>query len=207
MLLTVTTSAPTPSADLLDADLINADLIDAVRAVDGVRAVASSAEAGVLRVELADGTDEKAVGAMVDTVLQERFGLTAEAEAEDEIGPMPADGRLSLERLVLTTGRGARAEVLIGLDGRSASGAASTEGATEAIATALLLSLEELTEDAVIGTIENVREDSDGVARVRLRLDVDGAEVIATGEAAVVRSRAQAVVRALLVAIEPHLPE
>jgi hypothetical protein len=197
MLPTVTTSAPAPSDEL----------IDAVRALDGVRAAASAAEPGVLRVELVDGADEQAVGAVVDALLRDRFGVTSETVVEDEIGPMPADGRLGLERLVLTSGGGARAEVLLGLDGRTAPGAADADGAAEAIAAALLLALEELTEDAVIGTIDNVREDSDGVARVRLRLDVDGAEVVATGEAAVVRSRVQAVVRALLVAIEPHLPD
>ena len=194
----MTTSAPAPSDEL----------IDAVRAVDGVSEVTRVPEASsALRVGLVDGTDERAVGAMVDAVLRDRFGLASETETVDEIGPMPADGRLCLERLVLTRGRGVRAEVVLGVDGRSAPGAASAEGASEAIGTALLLALEELTEDAVIGTIENVRDDSDGVARVRLRLDVDGAEVTTTGEAAVVRSRAQAIVRALLVAIEPHLPD
>ena len=98
------------------------------------------------------------------------------------------------------------ARVGMSLDGRSAPGSAEAESAAEAVGAAILLALEELTEDAVIGTIDGVRVDSDGIARVRLRLDVDGTEELAEAEAAVLRSAPQAVVRAVLTAVEPHLP-
>ena len=204
------------TSSTLSAD--SPDLLAALADLDGVDGVTPEA-ADALRVRLNGDQDQRAVSTSIATVLRERFGVSgARTSTVEEIGAIEGEGRLALERLVLVAGNGgATADVVVRLDDRTAPGSASSSGAgpaasTEAeaagaaITTALLLALEELTEDAVIGGIERVGIDSDGVARVRLRLDVDGADVPASGEAAVIRHRPQAVVRAVLAAVEPHLP-
>jgi len=109
--------------------------------------------------------------------------------------------------------------VSVALDERVAPGAASVAAgsglgvddpsgpADAAVATALLLALEELTEDAVIGSVESIAfPDGGGTASVRLRLDIDGAEVEAEASVPVLGHRPQALARAVLAAVEPHLP-
>jgi hypothetical protein len=183
------------------------DLVAALRQVPGIGAVTAD-RSGALRIDLADDADAETVRSSVLAVTEQRFGPGASTVTAERIGPVTADARLALEELVLTDLAPERtaAEVSMTLEGRSATGAAEAAVASEAVVTAILLALEELTEDAVIGTIESARIDSDGIARVRLRLDVDGTEEAAEAEAAVLRSAPQAIVRAVLTAVEPHLP-
>lgn len=183
------------------------ELLAALREVDGVGSAVGE-PSGDVRLDLHPDADAARVEAAVAALLADRFGIAgATPDLIERMGPVSADGRLSLEELELTHRVGTvTARVVTSLEGRSASGVADAGSAAEAVTTAILLSLEELTEDAVIGTIEGVRVDSDGIARVRLRLDVDGTEEAAEAEAAVLRSEPQAVVRAMLTAVEPHLP-
>jgi hypothetical protein len=185
----------------------SADLLAALHEIDGVRSVVGE-QSGALRLDLHPDADASRVDAAVATLLADRFGINgATTDALERMGPVVADGRLAVDELELTERGGAvAARVAMNLEGRSVPGAAEADSAAEAVTTAILLALEELTEDAVIGTIDSVRVDSDGIARVRLRLDVDGAEETAEAEAAVLRSVPQAVVRAVLTAVEPHLP-
>ena len=183
------------------------DLLAALREIDGVESVLGE-PSGAWRLDLRSDADATRVDAAVAGLLSDRFGLVgATTDLVERMGPVVADGRLAVEELELVDRPGAvSARVGMSLDGRSAPGSAEAESAAEAVGAAILLALEELTEDAVIGTIDGVRVDSDGIARVRLRLDVDGTEELAEAEAAVLRSTPQAVVRAVLTAVEPHLP-
>jgi hypothetical protein len=85
-----------------------------------------------------------------------------------------------------------------------APGTTSSQGVFRAVAEATLRAVEELTEDAVIGRVETL-EVGDG-ASVTLVLDVDGEEVSAFGQSAVHSDPRQAIVRAVLAAVTPHLP-
>jgi hypothetical protein len=194
-----------------DITVESPELLSALAELDGVATVVPDAAADGVRVELREGAVERDVATAAEALLHERFGVAgATTSTVEEIGVIEGEGRLALERLVLTVADGgARADVLVRLDDRCAPGSAAGDGSADAgaaITGALLLALEELTEDAVIGSIERAGVDGDGVARVRLRLDVDGSDVPASGEAAVIRHRPQAVVRAVLAAVEPHLP-
>jgi hypothetical protein len=183
------------------------EILAALHDVDGVDAVVGE-PSGALRLDLHPNADATRVDAAVTALLADRFGIAgATTDLLRRMGPVAADGRLTLDDLELSSRADhVVARLAVSFDGRSAPGAAEAETAAEAVTTAILLALEELTEDAVIGTIEGARVDSDGIARVRLRLDVDGAEEPAEAEAAVLRSEPQAVVRAVLTAVEPHLP-
>jgi hypothetical protein len=194
-----------------DLSVNSSELLAALAELDGVAAVTPDTAADGVRVELREDAVESDVSTAAEALLHGRFGISgASSSRVEEIGGIDGEGRLALERLVLTVGdAGARADVLVRLDDRCAPGSAAADvsaDAGSAITSALLLALEELTEDAVIGSIERAGIDGDGVARVRLRLDVDGSDVSASGEAAVIRHRPQAVVRAVLAAVEPHLP-
>lgn len=184
------------------------ELIAALRQLPGVGDVGGD-PSGALRIDLTADADAAAVRAAVTTLATERFGPGVRTDSVERMGPVSGDARLALDELVLTESAGGRtsAQVRMSVEGRSAAGTAEADGAADAVVTAILLALEELTEDAVIGTIESARVDSDGIARVRLRLDVDGTEEPAEAEAAVLRSAPQAIVRAVLTAVEPHLPE
>lgn len=187
---------------------VPADLLVALRQVPGVLDASVDAAARV-RLELVDGAGEPAVVEAVAEVARRFGGEVADASRIDEVGPISADGRLALESLALTAADGrVRADVLLGLDGRSAAGTGEgpdEPAAAQAVTAALLLALEELTEDAVIGTVEKA-EITDGTAAVRLRLDVDGNEVLAEGAAPVRTHAPQALVRAVLAGLDPHLP-
>jgi hypothetical protein len=204
----VTTEAPTtPSTDLLAA------LADLDGVVD-VTPDSAGGQAGRLQLTLADGADESRVLADTEALLASHVGPgSRRLGAVEEIGRVNGDGRLALEQLRLVlTDESVAASMTLALDDRTAQGAAevSRVGDTamaEVVVGAALLALEELTEDAVIGTVERAAVDDDGVARIRLRLDIDGTDVPAEGEASVLAHRPQAVIRAVLAALEPHLPD
>lgn len=195
---------------------LSPDLLTTLADLDGV-ADASTDEAGGragrLRLTVADGADEQRVLAEVEALLTAWVGGgTRRVGVVEEVGRISGDGRLALEQLRLVTSDSeVTASLTLALDDRTATGAAGIgrpgdAAMAEALVGAALLALEELTEDAVIGTVERAAVDDDGVARIRLRLDVDGTDVAAEGEASVIAHRPQAVVRAVLAAIDPHLP-
>lgn len=212
----MTTEAPTtPSTDLLAA------LADLDGVADVVTDPADGHEGhdvhdgheGRVRLTVAGGADEQRVLAEAEALLMARVGAgTRRVGVMEEVGRISGDGRLALERLcVVTSEAGVRASMTLALDDQMAAGSAELgrSGDTamaEAVVGAALLALEELTEDAVIGTVERAALDDDGVARIRLRLDIDGTDVAAEGEASVLAHRPQAVIRAVLAALEPHLP-
>jgi hypothetical protein len=195
------------------------ELLDAVAEIPGVNGASFDAEeAGLLRVDLHADAAAETVHRAVDALLLERFGLPGQAQRlEETTGTLSADddrlrvGRLAVDRLVVRADDDATSvTVRLSLDGRSAPGAAEDDGAADAsraIVSALLLALEELTEDAVIATIEDLDfVDGGETVNVRLRLDVDGSEIVASGSASVLTHSPQAVARAALSAVEPHLP-
>ena len=176
-----------------------------------------------LRLDLRDDADEAAVRAALAEVLRSRTSAEpGEVRRRETVDSSGADGgRLALDRLVLTAGPSAgSAEVVVALDDRVAPGSASVPGradvedgvttigvADSAVVTALLLALEELTEDAVIGSVEQISfPDGGETASVRLRLDVEGSEVLAEASVPVLGHRPQSLARAVLAAVEPHLP-
>ncbi len=195
------------------------ELFGALEQIPGVSAVGlDSGPDSWLRVDLYESADEAAVRAALADVLRARTsGEPAEIRRQETVGSSGADGsRLALDRLVLTSGASVgSAEVSVALDDRLAPGSAPVSLAEDAeageadtaVATALLLALEELTEDAVIGSVEEITfPDGGGTASVRLRLDVDGSEVPAEASVPVLGHRPQALARAVLAAVEPHLP-
>jgi hypothetical protein len=203
------------------------ELLAAVAGIPGVDRVAFDAdEAGLLRVDLRTDAEPDAVHAAVDTLLGERFGVPGQPLwTEETTGSFSAAGgrlsvgRCSVDRLVLREeAETTSATVVLSMDGRSAPGSAvqnpRDDGADEkaldgsrVVVSALLLALEELTEDAVIATVEALEfVDGGETVQVRLHLDVDGSEIVSTGSAPVLVHRPQAVARAVLAAVEPHLP-
>jgi hypothetical protein len=190
------------------------EILTAVGELPGVdRVTLDPDDVGLLRLDLHADAAEEAVMSVVEAMLRDRFGVVpSEARLVESTGPLSAvNGRLVVERLVLSSAGGAHtAEVVLTLDGRSAPGSAAGTGslpAVTAVVSALLLALEELTEDAVIATIEDVTfSDGDETATVQLRLDVDGSDIVASGTAPLIAHRPQAVARAVLAAVEPHLP-
>lgn len=198
-----------------------AEVLAALEQIPGVSSagVASGVDAGDgqwLRLDLRDDADEAAVrAAMADLFRGRSFAEPDEVRRQETVDARGADGgRLSLDRLALSSSpTSGAATVSVALDDRVAPGSASLPGDPHgeavdlAVATALLLALEELTEDAVIGSVESIGfPDGGSTASVRLRLDVDGSEALAEASVPVLGHRPQALARAVLAAVEPHLP-
>jgi hypothetical protein len=207
------------------------DVLLALRSVPGVRSADIGDDdeggAGLLRLDLAADVDEVEVAASVGRLLRERFGLGVDAghvqmvEAAENFAapfiPSPsgeANLRASAEigvavMNVTSAGRKVVVSIVLRREGREfrgeAQGTTSVNGVFRAVAEATLHALEELTEDAVIGRLE-VLEVADQVL-VTLVLDVDGVEITATAQSEVHSDPRQAVVRAVLAAVQPHLPE
>jgi hypothetical protein len=207
------------------------DVLLALRSVPGVRSADIGDDddggAGLLRLDLAGDVDEVEVAASVGRLLRERFGLGVDAgqvqmvEAAENFAapfiPSPsgeANLRSSAEvgvAVMNVTSVGRKVVVTIvlrraGLEFRGeASGTTSANGVVRAVAEATLHAIEELTEDAVIGRLEVL--EVAGQVLVTLVLDVDGVEITATAQSEVHSDPRQAVVRAVLAAVQPHLPE
>ena len=86
-----------------------------------------------------------------------------------------------------------------------APGSTSSHGVHRAVAEATLHAIEELTEDAVIGRLESLEVGEQVL--VTLVLDVEGVEITSSAQSEVEADPRQAVVRAVLAAVQPHLPE
>jgi hypothetical protein len=207
------------------------DVLLALRSVPGVRSADIGDDdeggAGLLRLDLAGDVDEVEVAASVGRLLREQFGLGVDAghvqmveAAENFAAPLipsqPGDahsGALADVQVavmnVTSAGRKVVVTIVLRRAGREfrgeAPGTTSANGVFRAVAEATLHAIEELTEDAVIGRLE-VLEVSDQVL-VTLVLDVDGVEITASAQAEIHSDPRQAVVRAVLAAVQPHLPE
>jgi hypothetical protein len=200
------------------------DVLAALRSIPGVRSAEIGQDddggEGVLRLDLAADVDEVEVAASVGRLLRERFGLGVDAghvqmvEAAEDFAPVagsdePAPNGVRVAVMNVTSaGRKVIVTIVLRRGDREfhgeAPGTTSSQGVFRAVAEATLRAVEELTEDAVIGRVETL-EVGDG-ASVTLVLDVDGEEVSAFGQSAVHSDPRQAIVRAVLAAVTPHLP-
>jgi hypothetical protein len=206
------------------------EVLAALRSVPGVRSADigqdDSGGAGLLRLDLDDNVDEVEVATSVGRLLRERFGLGVDAgqvqmvEAAADIAAEPiaaeyagdfahasSDVRVT-EMNVTSAGRKVMVTIVLRRGAREcrgeAPGTTSLNGVHRAVAEATLHAIEELTEDAVIGHVEHLEIDN-GVATVAVVLDVDGIEVAASASSPVHSDPRQAIVRAVLSAVAPHL--
>ncbi len=189
-------------------------VLTALRAVDGVRSAELAAD-GLLKLDLRDDADEVEVATAVSRVLHERFGLGVDPgqvqmiEATGPVGPDPVSGPAVGVRSmhVTSTGRKVHVTVVVALGDREAVGEAagttSASGLHRAVAEATLHAIEELTDDAVVGRVEQIEIGE--FAAVQLMLDVDGVELAASGSSEVLTDVRQAIVRAVVQATAPHL--
>lgn len=197
----VTTALPAPSPELLAA----------MRALPGVADVRPASDDAVTVDLEADATEADVSAALAELVRDQWGAVPTSTTRQERIAAVAGPGRLGTDEVVLRiSGSRVEADVVVSLDDAAASGSSAVDGPPEAalpaaVVTAVLFALEELTEDAVIGTVEQALL-GPVEASVRLRLDIDGAEVVANGESAVVAHPPQAIVRAVLAAVEPHLP-
>jgi hypothetical protein len=208
------------------------DVLLALRSVPGVRSADIGDDdeggAGLLRLDLAADVDEVEVAASVGRLLRERFGLGVDAgqvqmvEAAKDFAAAPlipspsgepdlsAPGDIRVAVMNVTSaGRKVVVTIVLRRNGREfrgeAPGTTTSNGVFRAVAEATLRAIEELTEDAVIGRLE-VLEVAEQVL-VTLVLDVDGVEITASAQSEIHSDPRQAVVRAVLAAVQPHLPE
>ncbi len=200
------------------------DVLAALRSVPGVRSADIGQDddggEGMLRLDLAADVDEVEVAAAVGRLLRDRFGLGVDAgqvqmvEAAEDFAAMPESDEVTPDGVrvavmnVTSAGRKVIVTIVLRRGDREfrgeAPGTTSSHGVFRAVAEATLRAIEELTEDAVIGRVETL-DVSEG-ASVTLVLDVDGEEVTASGRSAVHSDPRQAIVRAVLAAVTPHLP-
>jgi hypothetical protein len=203
------------------------EVLLALRSIPGIRSADigddDSGGAGLLRLDLAENVDEVEVATSVGRLLRERFGLGVDAgqvqmvEAAADFAPAMADAeafdghggvRVTVMN-VTSAGRKVTVSIVLRRGEREcrgeAPGTTTANGVYHAVAEATLHAIEELTEDAVIGRLEHL-EVSESTASVSLVLDVDGVEVDALGESEVQSDPRQAIVRAVLQAVQPHLP-
>jgi hypothetical protein len=204
------------------------EVLLALRSIPGIRSADigddDAGGAGLLRLDLAPDVDEVEVATSVGRLLRDRFGLGVDAgqvqmvEAAKDFAPASSDdaggfdghGGVHVAVMNVTSaGRKVSVSIVLRRGDREcrgeAPGTTTANGVYHAVAEATLHAIEELTEDAVIGRLEHL-EVSDSAALVSLVLDVDGVEVDAMGESDVQSDPRQAIVRAVLQAVQPHLP-
>lgn len=203
------------------------EVLLALRSIPGIRSADigddDSGGAGLLRLDLAADVDEVEVATSVGRLLRERFGLGVDAgqvqmvEAAADFAPVNGDasgfdGHGGVRVTVMNVTSAGR-KVTVGIVLRrgerecrgDAPGTTTANGVNHAVAEATLHAIEELTEDAVIGRLEHL-EVSDSSASVSLVLDVDGVEMAVSAASPVQSDPRQAIVRAVLQAVQPHLP-
>lgn len=207
------------------------DVLQAIRGVPGVRSADIGDDdeggAGLLRLDLAADVDEVEVAASVGRLLREQFGLGVDAgqvqmvEAAEDFSAGPLTSSSSDEPNVGTSdevrvavmnvtsaGRKVVVTIVLRRHGRDfrgeAPGSTSSHGVHRAVAEATLHAIEELTEDAVIGRLETL--DVGEQVSVSLVLDIDGVEITSSAQSEIDSDPRQAVVRAVLAAVQPHLP-
>ena len=209
------------------------EVLLALRSVPGVRSADigddESGGAGLLRLDLATDVDEVEVASTVGRLLRERFGLGVDAgqvqmvEAAADFAAAPlirpdeagtsdsgstGDVRVAVMN-VTSVGRKVMVSIVLRRGEREccgeSPGTTSADGVARAVAAATLHAIEELTEDAVIGRLEQL-DLSEGAASVVLVLDVDGVELTVSAASPVHSDPRQAIVRAVLEAVQPHMP-
>jgi hypothetical protein len=203
------------------------EVLLALRSIPGIRSADigddDAGGAGLLRLDLAADVDEVEVATSVGRLLRERFGLGVDAgqvqmvEAAADFAPANGDAggfdghggvRVTVMN-VTSTGRKVTVSIVLSRGDREcrgeAPGTTTANGVNHAVAEATLHAIEELTEDAVIGRLEHL-EVSDSTAAVSLELDVDGVEIAVSASSPVQSDPRQAIVRAVLEAVQPHLP-
>ncbi len=203
------------------------EVLLALRSIPGIRSADigddDSGGAGLLRLDLAADVDEVEVATSVGRLLRERFGLGVDAgqvqmvEAAADFAPGGGesggfDGHGGVRVTVMnvtSAGRKVTVSIVLRRGEREcrgeAPGTTTANGVNHAVAEATLHAIEELTEDAVIGRLEHL-EVSDSAASVSLVLDVDGVEIAVSAASPVQSDPRQAIVRAVLEAVQPHLP-
>ncbi len=209
------------------------EVLAALRSLPGVRSADIGRDEdgveGLLRLDLATDVDEVEVATSVGRLLRERFGLGVDAdqvqmvEAASNFAAAPAPrgadpaeydtaaagGLRVVVMNVTSAGRKVNVSIVLRSGDREcrgeAAGTTSANGVFRAVAAATLLAIEELTEDAVIGRVESL-DVASGQAHVNLVLDVDGTEITAPASSPVHSDPRQAIVRAVLEAVRPHLP-
>jgi hypothetical protein len=203
------------------------EVLLALRSIPGIRSADigddDAGGAGLLRLDLAADVDEVEVATSVGRLLRERFGLGVDAgqvqmvEAAADFAPANGDAggfdghggvRVTVMN-VTSAGRKVTVSIVLRRGEREcrgeAPGTTTANGVNHAVAEATLHAIEELTEDAVIGRLEHL-EASDSTATVSLVLDVDGVEIAVSASSPVQSDPRQAIVRAVLEAVQPHLP-
>jgi hypothetical protein len=205
------------------------EVLVALRSIPGVRSADigddKAGGAGLLRLDLAADVDEVEVASSVGRLLRERFGLGVDAghvqmvEAAADFAAAPsdpsefdpaghADVRVSVMN-VTSAGRKVIVTIVLRRGEREchgeASGTTTSNGVYRAVAEATLHAVEELTGDAVIGWVDHLQV-ADGAASVVLMLDVGGVEIAVSAVSPVHSDPRQAIVRAVLEAVAPHLP-
>jgi hypothetical protein len=203
------------------------EVLMALRSIPGIRSADigddDAGGAGLLRLDLAADVDEVEVATSVGRLLRERFGLGVDAgqvqmvEAAADFAPANGDGggfdghggvRVTVMN-VTSAGRKVTVSIVLRRGDREcrgeAPGTTTANGVNHAVAEATLHAIEELTEDAVIGRLEHL-EVSESTASVSLVLDVDGVEIVVSAASPVQHDPRQAIVRAVLEAVQPHLP-
>lgn len=209
------------------------EVLQALRNVPGVRSADIGRDeaggAGLLRLDLATDVDEVEVASTVGRLLRERFGLgvdagqvqMVEAAADFAAAPVPrsadagGNGSAATDVVQVTVmnvasaGRKVIVTIVLRRGEREyrgeAPGTTTSDGVFRAVAAATLHAVEELTEDAVIGRLEHL-DITGGAVSVVLVLDVDGVEITACGVSPVHSDPRQAIVRAVLEAVQSHLP-
>jgi hypothetical protein len=204
------------------------EVLLALRSIPGIRSADigddDAGGAGLLRLDLAADVDEVEVATSVGRLLRERFGLGVDAgqvqmvEAASDFAPANGDAggfdghggvRVTVMN-VTSAGRKVTVSIVLRRGEREcrgeAPGTTTANGVNHAVAEATLHAIEELTEDAVIGRLEHL-EVSESSAAVSLVLDVDGVEIAVHASSPVQSDPRQAIVRAVLEAVQPHLPE
>jgi hypothetical protein len=204
------------------------EVLLALRSIPGIRSADigddDAGGAGLLRLDLAADVDEVEVATSVGRLLRERFGLGVDAgqvqmvEAATDFAPAPNGDAGGFDGLggvrvtvmnVTSAGRKVTVSIVLRRGEREcrgeAPGTTTANGVNHAVAEATLHAIEELTEDAVIGRLEHL-EVSESSAAVLLVLDVDGVEIEVSAQSPVQHDPRQAIVRAVLEAVQPHLP-
>ena len=221
-------ASSTPHQRQPDADVTVRDprrcppLSPRVRRADRLCRVGVAGSAGPdswLRVDLHENADEVAVrGALADALRRGRRrpgrsrGGRQGWDGGCQGGPTapgarPARAHLRHLRRVGRGDRRPRRPARARQRPVGALGAEDAEAGTDtAVATALLLALEELTEDAVIGSVEQISFPDGEGRRARGCASTSTAPRCWRRRACRCRHRPQALARAVLAAVEPHLP-
>ena len=205
-------------------DPVLSEAVEALRSLPGVARAHLQPDdrggPGLLRLDLDRNVDEIAVAAEVGRLLRDKFGIgvdagrvqlveDAEPRVRDGDAGVPALGRMHL----LSAGRHVTATVELSWQGRATVGEArrlaTQAGMLEAVAAATMQALEDLADDAVLGRVLDVSAGQDQTGqwvRVRYLLGVGTEEVEVSAEAPVRQDVRQAVIRAAVRAVAPHLP-